>query len=356
MEDSIKMNNLHLNSFLRMGYFLDYKNRSYDFDLTEVNKDKYKSADEADLVKIGSHLIKNTIGYYYRENSDICVPLSGGLDSRAILAGLLEYTSAANINTFTFGTPGTLDYDIGCDIAKMFGTKHTVMPLTEHNFTLDELIDTSNSIDNQTVLFSTYPLYQLEQLYSNHVIWSGAFAGTISGNVLMQDASESIEGAKANFINHAYTHVKSVKLTNCDDEELHTLLDISFIDKNQVTYEEQLHMKVAQLKWIAPHLLIKGFEFAAPFINKDWITFMLSIDNKFRFGQQLYKSILMYAFPKAFAYKTKSHYYGLPLNADKALIFAHRGLNKVKKIANRLMSASTVNFVKPSTNYIDFAD
>lgn len=346
------MDNLILNSFLKMGYFLDYKSNVYDFDLSSVDKNKYNALDETELVEIGTRLIKETIEQYYKENTNNCIPLSGGLDSRAILAGLLECTSAENLDTFTFGTPGTLDFDIGCHIAKMFGTKHEIMPLNEHIFTLEELIDTSNCIDNQTVLFSTFPLYWLRDLYSNHIIWSGAFAGTTSGNVYMQNASNTIEGAKTNFINHGYTHVKSVKLTNCEDKELHKLLDIDFIDKSIVTFEEQLHLKYAQLKWIAPHLLIKGFEYRTPFIDKDWITFMLSIDNQYRINQYLYKKILLNAFPKAFSYITKSHYYGCPLNANKLYIFVHRSSYKIKNI----LMKNNKNYIKPSINYINFCE
>ena len=44
------------------------------------------------------------------------VPLSGGLDSRTILAALLEAGLKDRITTVTYGTPGTWDYDIACDV------------------------------------------------------------------------------------------------------------------------------------------------------------------------------------------------------------------------------------------------
>ncbi len=346
------MNSLQINSFLKMGYFLDYKNKTLDFDLHNVDKKRYNGIDETELIEIGTKITQQAIEEHFEKNTDICVPLSGGLDSRAILAGLLKCTQAKKIHTFTFGTPGTLDYEIGCNIAKVFGTKHEVLPMTQHKYNMQELIDTSNCTDNQTVLFSTFPLYKLKELYSNHKIWSGAFAGTPSGNVYTQNSSNSIKGAKTNFINHGYSLVKSIKLTNCNDIELHKLLDLDFIDKEIVTYEEQLHLKFAQLKWIAPHLLIKGFNNCAPFINKDWVAFMLSIDNKYRIDQYLYKKILLKAYPKEFAFKTKSHYYGCRLNAGKINIFLHRSFNKAKET----LMQERKNYVKPSTNYINFSD
>ena len=59
------------------------------------------------------------------------VPLSGGLDSRIILGGLLKKGLKDSIITITFGTPGTLDYDIGIHIAKQLGIYYEALDLTK---------------------------------------------------------------------------------------------------------------------------------------------------------------------------------------------------------------------------------
>ena len=47
------------------------------------------------------------------------IPLSGGLDSRALLAAAME--AGAEVETLTFGMPGTMDYEDGNRVARAVG-------------------------------------------------------------------------------------------------------------------------------------------------------------------------------------------------------------------------------------------
>ena len=94
------------------------------------------------------------------------------MDSRAILGALLEFTEAKNINTYTFGTPGTLDYDIGNYIAKKTGTNHTVYPLNEYKYSLSEEIMVSKILTISQYYFITLP-FSIANKYSDFKIWSG---------------------------------------------------------------------------------------------------------------------------------------------------------------------------------------
>jgi asparagine synthetase B (glutamine-hydrolysing) len=60
--------------------------------------------------------------------------LSGGLDSRTLLGGLLKFTSADNIKTFTYGLPGTFDFEIGRDISKRFGVQNFSLNFNDVEF------------------------------------------------------------------------------------------------------------------------------------------------------------------------------------------------------------------------------
>ena len=46
---------------------------------------------------------------HYKKGEKIIIPLSGGLDSRAILAAALKCTPKKNIITFTFGEKGSFE-------------------------------------------------------------------------------------------------------------------------------------------------------------------------------------------------------------------------------------------------------
>lgn len=110
----------------------------------------------------------------FNPNKKKCIPLSGGLDSRGILGALLECTSAQNIYTFTFGIPGTYDYEIGNMIAKKDGTKHKCINLLNYQYTQYELEEVFRRVDMQTVLFFTYPISITDEIMNDKDVWSGA--------------------------------------------------------------------------------------------------------------------------------------------------------------------------------------
>ena len=147
------MTKQNLNSFLKLGYFLDYKNKDISINVSNIDKQKYQDIEEYELIKIGSKLWKESICSNFDTNQKHLVPISGGLDSRAILSALLEHTEAKNIYTYTFGTPNTLDYDVGNYVSKKLGTKHTSFDLTQYNFNQKELEDISKRVNFQTILF-----------------------------------------------------------------------------------------------------------------------------------------------------------------------------------------------------------
>ena len=52
----------------------------------------------------------------------------------------------------------TLDFEIGKQIAKVTGTRHTAYNLSDHRYTMDELLDVSKRIDHQCLLFCHPPV------------------------------------------------------------------------------------------------------------------------------------------------------------------------------------------------------
>lgn len=175
------MDIINLNSFLKFGYFLDYKNPNYNIDFSGIDKSRYENSRENELIDISINLWKDALIRNFNPNENNVVPLSGGIDSGAILATLLELTYARNIYSYTFGTPGTLDYEIGNYIAKVVGTKHTEIPLTEHEYNLAELIDISKRIDHQTIMFLHPPVSVIDDLFSDFNVWSGTIIDVYFG-------------------------------------------------------------------------------------------------------------------------------------------------------------------------------
>jgi len=338
-----------LNSFLLFGFFIDYFNPNRKFNFSLINKKKYQNCSEQELIKIGDELWDNSINKFFQSKSKCVVPLSGGLDSRAILGGLLNCTEARNIYTYTFGTPGSLDFEIGNFIAKKIGTRHETYPLTDYLYSFHEELELSKRINHQTILFHHPPILRLLNSFSDCQIWSGFMGDAITGSHLDKRPSTTYEDAIIKFVNKN-TFCKSISLV---DKNLvfGSIKKYIFIDENRnnvdLLFDDLLDFNFRQLRYIEPHVLMKGFKYITPFTDEDLFNFYLSIPAKYRHNQTLYKKVLINSYPKLFSFKTKNNN-GLPLQANKFLSYTYKCLNHFKKATNL--------FINPNINYIDFSE
>ena len=341
---------ININSFLKFRYFLDYNNPDFRFDLSHVDKQRYAHCTEDELVDLGIEKLRDVIARQFEPGQKHVVPLSGGLDSRAILAALLEFTDAENIHTYTFGTPGTQDYEIGTYLATITGTDQTCFPLTEYRYSMDELLDISRRMDHQTVLFHHPPVWELDKRYVDFVVWSGFMGDSLAGYYTPGSSAGDLNKAKKEFI-VKNIYVRSIDLSDCKDDELFDLIECDCIEKERVALAVQLDLQNRKVKYLYPHVLLRGFNYKTPFIDSEWVDFMLSIDDKYRKGQYLYKKILIKAFPELFSVGTTANY-GVPLGANKIKVF----FKKASIASMRAVNKFKYIFPERRLNYINFEE
>lgn len=340
-----EMNNY--DSFLKIGYDLDYTEKRYDLDFSNINKKKYEHATEEELINIGTALFNNAISKQFRSSEKNIVPLSGGLDSRAILGALLNHTSAKNITTYTFGTPGTLDYEIGNNIAKNYGTKHISIDLTKLKYSMEDLIEMSNRVDHQTVLFHHPPTFYLDSIIEDSYVWSGAIIDVFFGRHKHHIKSNNIADAKRNFIKENIYQNK-INLTNNE-----ILLDKIECDEKvaaEIGYEHHIDLVNRQLKYIAPHVLANGYNYKVLFTDSELVNFSLDLDNKYIEDQNLYIKILTRSFPELFELPCKTSY-GKRITSSKFNIELQKKFIRLK-IA---LSKKSPFIENPLVNYIDYS-
>src|SRR6056297_2481821 len=88
--------------------------------------EQHEGKDYQTLLEEGIRLCKKVVGRLFEQSHQTpVVMLTSGLDSRLILGAILESTSASNIESFTWGIPGTYDYEISKKIARKYDIKHT---------------------------------------------------------------------------------------------------------------------------------------------------------------------------------------------------------------------------------------
>jgi len=340
-----------INAYLLFGYSLDFQNPDYKIDFSGVDKGKYSQISEKDAVREGIRKLESVFDDLYVPGEDIVVPLSGGVDSRLILAFVSRFREVSGIRTFTFGTPGTLDYDIGNRLAKQYGTRHTSFPLDQFTYNMDELIDISRRFRYQSPLFIHPPVWKLEELYPGCTIWSGVNAGAVVGSFILQSPSRTILEAKTRFLRKG-AFVKSLNLCTGNASSLIQGMDFEAMEPEVLTYDEQVFFTQRSEKHLAPNVLIKGFHYKTPFINNQFMDFMLSQRKAFRLGKHLYKRIAYHAFPDFFTDGIEGNY-GFRIDSRGPMVELKRKWHSLQnKMAKRL--PKYWRYTSPMINYIDF--
>lgn len=328
--------------FVNYGYFPSYKNKR-KLSYYSIDKSKYAGLSFQELVEIGAQKLRQAIENNFAANEKHLVPISGGLDSRCILAALLEHTEARNIETYTFGSPQSLDFDIGNLIAKKVGTKHKSFDLSSYKYTEKSLQEAATQTGFQTVLFYHAPVDLVHSSFNNCYSWSGFMGDPIAGSKLLTAPSKNILQAKRTYLTKNIFSEYAFVMP--DEKALNYVHYDGGFPLETLTFDEQLDFENRQFKYIEPHVLMGDYKHQLPFLDKSFCQFMLSVDNKYRIEQFLYESILISAFPKLFRLPTKNKH-GLSLSASKSAV-------KVRRFYNKLLSFRASNNL--NTNYIDFS-
>jgi hypothetical protein len=316
-----------------------------------VNKDIYRDMPEEELIKQGKQKWLQVIDNLYNSQSEPVVPISGGLDSRAILAGLLECADAASIQTYTFGLPNTYDYDIGNRVAAQAGTKHTRFDLSRFAFDDEILAATCRQTDgNVNLFFPGFTLPIVEFYGEGAEFWSGFMLDVLAGhfvtkgNVVPQKNTD-LNREIGEFFLHGAKKTSCHSVTHSQIDKWVRIIDIDSRCSKEISLDEQLHYYLGVERNGGNQLLFKDYGYVTPFAENQWMEFMLSVPVSLRLGERLYKRLFRRSFPSLFSLPVKDTL-GMSLEASKLVVT----LNKIK---NRLRKRLDPGYLDPGTNYVD---
>ena len=312
-----------------------------------INKEAYSNLTEDELISEGKKRWLEIIERLYKPNSKIVVGVSGGFDSRAILAGLLECTEAKNISTYTFGIPGSFDFEIGNKVCGQLGTKHTKLDLTKLEITAEMLEKVCILSDGNANLFYSMHLIPTMEKFGHDVeYWSGYMGGEFAGSFLPKNPSLTYQKAIENYFTREIKRLRLEKPTYDELCEFAKLITSEPEDKDKLSYDEQLDFYNKGERCWATHYFLSGYDYVTPFVDDKWIEFILSVPTKYRVNKYIYKRIMRRSFPELFSLPVKINC-GLPLGASALRV----NLQKVK----HLVAASIFpGFENPNVCYMDF--
>lgn len=303
-----------------------------------------------DAAVVAGVRLSEVIHEYIEPGKTHLIPLSGGLDSRALLAAAME--AGADILTVTFGSPGTLDYEYGKQVALEAGVRHECISLPAIQLTTQRLIDTVQAGGSWTYLFDACYNRILTEEYAEGCVILHGFAGDpVAGSHLPKKIYNNGEVKERFAQKQKYSKKRNQFLSSCfdpvdvlpDPRKLPSILGL--------TQYEVMDLSVRQRGAIKPIVIDKRYDVRTPFTDPRWLECILSIPTKWRRNCWLYEAALISRWPDLFSMPAKNgslkgtKYSRYEYNIAR---LANTGIRK----AERLLTPES--FKSKMINYIDF--
>jgi asparagine synthetase B (glutamine-hydrolysing) len=281
------------------------------------------------------------------------LPLSGGVDSRAILGGLLENVDSSQIIAATYGIPGAWDFEIAKLIARKFGIRHEIFNLAHDKWDVDQLIAAASCLKYPVSVHQSYVRQKINNYFGkNCVYWSGLMGDALAGSDLPEIPNTDRKEAARRFVSLYPTpnyqdesfqnKVVNQILADCPWDRLYN---------KKFSLDQQLDMGVRQKLLTRSIVIVEGFNFKTPFLTKIWTNFITSVPYKWLRGYYLYKKIIIESYEGLSKLPSRATA-GMPLRASKKEILLGKAAARViPYIVRRDPFCSN-----PRTNYINFTD
>ncbi len=351
--------------FLRCGFLPKYQKDvlSHFFlenDLLELKRNtQTETGNESLIIEKGIRALKSS---FKNITGDIhIVPLSGGLDSRTILAELIDVGLKDKIITVSFGSPGAYDYEIGAMVANKLRLQHKKFDLTNVEVNHDLLIETAKNYGSWTFLIDAYYNSLIcKEFGENATYWSGMMGGELAGSHLPYFESNSWTEAKRYFLKWNQFS-QSINLSQPEYNLEENLPFSPLLDRSILRYDDQLDFAFRQQNYIKRVVMFNGYNYKAPFLSSEWVKFILSIPRQYRINKYIYKNILLKAYPKLFSLPTTNNFGG-SLNISRNRIYYRYILNGIRKRIDNYHNLNTKYLdniwryfnIYQNVNYIDF--
>lgn len=277
------------------------------------------------------------------------VPLSGGIDSRFLLAVLLRLVPRENLRTVTFGVPGALDFDLAGRVARAAGVAHERLDLGGLRVTRAELEATARRAPWGFV-FEAHFNHEIPRRFgADATYWSGIMANVTIGKDL--DFPETSWAASCREFAGRSRLLRGRALVAPGFDPAGVLPEEPIVADSALAHLEQLYAFLRFPGRLDAALLASGHRWRTPFRAPPWVDFMLRVPRELRADPGFYRAIAARSDPALFALPTKNDLGLVP--AAGALRRRVRGLrHKLVRRLNRLVPGRT-RLVNPSLNYAD---
>lgn len=271
---------------------------------------------KVDYVKQLATVIDNCIDKVIAKanGKTIWVPLSGGLDSRLILAKLVE-KNYKNIRSFSYGPSGNSEAVIARKVAKNLGVKwqfvkagSKVTKIFFNSQLRKQFWSEASglcSVPNHQDFFAIYQLRQKGEIKHGDVLVNGQSGDFITGghipqkllskDVKLEDFYDSIIAKHYSLWQSLKTPANLKKIKDRINSSINVTDTSKLKSSELVNYYEYLEYKERQTKFIVNGQRVYDFlniDWALPLWDMELIEFFRNIPAKDKAGQKIYKEYL----------------------------------------------------------------
>jgi hypothetical protein len=296
--------------------------------------------------------------------SEICVPISGGIDSRFLLGCAMDVFEARNIATLTFGRENSLDFKIGTGLARAVGVPNISLPCDERAIA-EQLKDTFPISEG---MFNAVPYHPVESFRNSisglPMILSGYIGDLVFGSYdLTSEDRDKLHSDPAHLLKMIHRIADLIQpsdvselLTDKDPDPLRT--EQAFMQIEADSPENRF------ADWLWEDHLLNRTNFAvelyrdrtfylAPYIHGQVMDTAYQLPDELRRKEGAFFETLRKTYPKLWAYPTKRNF-GFPLaEKNTPRIFTARAFRKAMSDFDRRLGARTgkIYYHHPRNNY-----
>lgn len=288
-----------------------------------------------------------------RASHPILLPLSAGLDSRAVLAGLRA--CGASVHTVTYGVPGAFDYELAPRIAQCAGASNERMDLQSIPITREELLAVARQARNPSLVLDMFFNAQVAARHGSQYSYVNGFVGdALAGNNLK--AAQGLAWGQAT---HAFAqwHCASQTVTLTDMDPVAALPARPLVDPELLPSIQQLDYAVRQQRLVRPIVCPPGVEVLTPFLDPAWCTFMLGLPDELRENRAFFTAVFQHGFPELFSLPSTASGGLRPGASDAAMRAYRKRLRRRRRMRarlHRLFPGVTVPPADRRWQYLDF--
>jgi hypothetical protein len=231
------------------------------------------------------------------------VPLSGGIDSRIVLGLLSNFVEAKKIQTYTFGVPGTYDFDIPNSVAKYVGTSHRNFAATDTVYNIDGLIRAAKATDANTEIFHPLVLNRVVDYYGEcATYWSGFAGDLVGGGFAFKENMAAVSQLVAYENRGIYFLDKTKAIDECAP-----LITLGSKMGGAISFAEACFWENHVERYTAHHIFRNDMKVYAPLVSIPFVSYFFSLGNKHRKDKKYFNELFSNLFSDLFEIPTKDY-------------------------------------------------